>query len=127
MKDGDETTIVKLCKPKEKWSMGNVGGVFLPYTTCEELERMDDDERERELDYRIKRYNRDKMEASVDLGKKLVTLTPIGTWKNVARWEFGAQQASGHAPTLDSIEDRCDMMDTWKECAMDLHGYTDFS
>lgn len=49
------------------------------------------------------------------------------TWKDVASRAFDSQKASGVAAFNDSIDDRCENMDTWKECALDVLGYTKFS
>lgn len=48
------------------------------------------------------------------------------TWKDVAKSAFGSLKSSGLAAFGDSIEDRCENMDTWKECAMDVLGYTKY-
>lgn len=78
---------------------------------------------------KIEGVERFGVDVKVEMKTRDVIMEPIGgnTWEDVATRAFASQKASGVAAFNDSIDDRCENMNTWKECAMDVLGYTSFS
>lgn len=68
------------------------------------------------------------IDVKVNIDTRDVVFEPSfpNTWKDVAKEAFDSQQSSGLISFGDTVEDRCEMMETWKECAMDVLGYTEF-
>lgn len=87
------------------------------------------DGNEIDLDNEINRVERMGIATRINRERYEIELEPDfgNDWEDVARSAFRSLQSSGIAATLDKVEDRCELMDSWKECAMDVLGYTRFS